>query len=107
MRANGLIASLSGIRGILNVDLTLEDAARLAGNFVRTAGSNEILIARDTRSTGPAISKAVAAAAMSSGVKVLDYGVITTPALFGESQTSSLVSILSGTFPNVVPSKRM
>ena len=89
-----MIASLSGIRGILNVDLTLEDAARLAGNFVRTAGSNEILIARDTRSTGPAISKAVAAAAMSSGVKVLDYGVITTPALFRESRVSERPAVM-------------
>jgi phosphomannomutase len=94
MRANGLIASLSGIRGILNVDLTLEDVARLAGNFVRTTGSNEILIARDTRGTGPAISKAVAATAMSRGIRVLDYGVISTPALFRESRVSGRPAVM-------------
>ena len=32
---------------------------------------------------------------------------MTTPALFGESQTSSFISALSGTSPNVVPSIRM
>jgi len=89
-----LIASLSGIRGILNVDLTLEDVARFVGNFARTAGSDEILIARDTRSTGPAISRAVAAAVMSRGVKVLDYGVISTPALFRESQVRGRPAVM-------------
>ncbi len=89
-----MIASLSGIRGILNVDLTLEDVAHFAGNFVRKAGSGEVLIARDTRSTGPAISAAVAAAAMSKGVKVLDYGVISTPALFRESRVSGRPAVM-------------
>jgi phosphomannomutase len=89
-----LIASLSGIRGILNVDLTLEDVARFAGNFARTAGSDEILIARDTRRTGPAISRAVAAAAMSMGITVLDYGVISTPALFRESRVSGRPALM-------------
>ena len=89
-----MIASLSGIRGILNVDLSLEDVAHLVSNFVRIAGSNKILIARDTRSTGPAISKAVVAAAMSRGVKVLDYGVISTPALFRESLVSGRPAVM-------------
>jgi phosphomannomutase len=89
-----LIASLSGIRGILNVDLTLEDVVHFAGNFVRTVESNEILIARDTRSTGQAISRAVAAAAMSWGVKVIDYGVISTPALFRESRASGKPAVM-------------
>ena len=89
-----MIASLSGIRGILNVDLTLEDVARFAGNFARTAKSDEILVARDTRSTGPAISRAVAAAAMSRGIKVLDYGVISTPALFRESRVSGRPAVM-------------
>jgi phosphomannomutase len=94
MRANELIASLSGIRGIFNVDLTLEDAAHFVGNFARTEGQNEILIARDTRSTGPAISRAVAAAAMSRGVNVLDCGVISTPALFRESRVSGRPAVM-------------
>ncbi|MGP8124487.1 MAG: phosphomannomutase [Nitrososphaerales archaeon] len=89
-----MIASLSGIRGILNTDLTLEDVAHFAGNFAREAESDEIFMARDTRSTGPAIGRAVAAAAMSRGLKVLDYGVISTPALFRESRVSGRPAVM-------------
>jgi phosphomannomutase len=89
-----LISSLSGIRGILNVDLTLEDVAHFTRNFARSTGSNEILIARDTRSTGPAISRAVASAAMSVGVKVIDYGVVSTPALFRQSRVSGKPAVM-------------
>ena len=89
-----MIASLSGIRGILNVDLTLQDVAHFAGNFARTVEQNEILIARDTRSTGQAISMVVGAAAMSMGVKVVDYGVISTPALFRESRVSGRPAVM-------------
>jgi len=89
-----MIASLSGIRGVLNTDLTLEDVTRFVGNFAREAGSDEILMARDTRSTGPTISRAVAAAAMSRGLKVLDYGVISTPALFRESRVSGRPAVM-------------
>lgn len=89
-----MIASLSGIRGIFNADLTLEDAAQFAGNFARETGSEEILLARDTRTTGPAISRAVAAAAMSRGLKVLDYSVISTPALFRESRVRGRPAVM-------------
>lgn len=81
-----MIASLSGIRGILNQDLGLEDFMRFAWNFGSVAGSDEVLLGRDSRSTGPAIGRAVAAAITSRGAKVLDYGIISTPALFRESR---------------------
>ncbi len=81
-----MIASLSGIRGILNKDMTLEDVSRFAWNFGNIIGSDEILLGRDTRSTGPAISRAAAAAIMSGGARILDYGIISTPALFRESR---------------------
>jgi phosphomannomutase len=89
-----MIASLSGIRGILNEDLALKDVVHFAGNFAGETGSEKILIARDTRSTGPAISMAVASAAMSRGLKVLDYGVISTPALFRESRVSGRPAVM-------------
>ena len=81
-----MIASLSGVRGILNVDLTLGDVSRFARNFATAAGSDEVLLAMDSRSTGPAIARAVAGSIMSRGVDVLDFGVISTPALFRESR---------------------
>ncbi len=82
----GMIASLSGIRGVLNKDVTLEELSDYAGNFVVRLGAKEVLLARDTRSTGPAIAKAVTASMMAHGANVVDYGTISTPALFRESR---------------------
>jgi phosphomannomutase len=81
-----LIVSVSGIRGIVNEDMSLEELCRFAGNFAKIAGSKEVLLAMDSRSTGPSIGRAVAAGMMSRGVKVLNYGIISTPALFRESR---------------------
>jgi phosphomannomutase len=80
-----LIASVSGIRGVLNQDLSLADVVRFSVNFARVGRSKEVLLARDTRGTGPAISRAVAAAMMGKGINVVDLGVVSTPALFRES----------------------
>ncbi len=76
------------------MDLTLADVSRYAGNFAKVTGSKEVLLARDPRSTGPAMSKAVAAALMSRGAKVLDYGIISTPALFRESRVSGRPAVM-------------
>jgi len=89
-----LIASLSGIRGILNTDLSLTDVSKLATNFARATGSKEFLLARDSRSTGPAMSRAVAAAMTSLGATVYDYGIISTPALFRESRKKHLPAVM-------------
>ena len=51
-------------------------------------------------SSGPPIPRSSASLAQRTAS-------ITTPALFGLSQTSILTSALSGTFPKVVPSIRM
>ncbi len=81
-----MIASLSGIRGILNSDLSLAEVSKFAANFGKAIGSREFLLARDSRTTGPAMSRAVAAGLSSLGDTVLDYGIISTPALFRESR---------------------
>ncbi len=80
-----MITSVSGVRGVLNQDMSLADVARFAGNFAGAVRSADILLARDTRSTGPAMSRAVAGAILARGAGVMDFGVISTPALFRES----------------------
>ena len=89
-----MIASISGIRGVLNKDLSLGDISRFAANFARQAGSREFLLARDSRSTGPAMSRAAAAAMVSVGGTVFDYGIISTPALFRESRRRGLPAVM-------------
>jgi len=89
-----LIASLSGIRGILNRDLGLADVSKYAVNFGRATGSREFLLARDPRDTGPAICMAVTAGLASLGAKVYDYGIVSTPALFRESRKRGLPAVM-------------
>ena len=89
-----MIASLSGIRGILNRDLDLADVSRFAVNFGKATGSKVFLLARDPRNTGPTICKAVTAGLASLGATVHDYGIISTPALFRESRKSGLPAVM-------------
>ncbi len=89
-----MIASLSGVRGILNQDLSLEDVGRFAGNFCGEFDHGEILVARDTRGTGPAMCKTVICSALSKGLEVVDYGVASTPALFRESRVRGSPAIM-------------
>ncbi len=89
-----MITSLSGVRGILNHDMTIADVSRFAGNFAAFTKGKEILVARDTRKTGPAMTRAVAAGVMSQGADVMDYGVVSTPALFRESRMRQLPAVM-------------
>lgn len=82
-----------GVRGLANRDVTVELALELAqaaavvlgkGHFAdgrRASGRRPVaVIARDPRISGEFIAAAVAAGLSSSGVDVLDAGVIPTPA---------------------------
>jgi phosphomannomutase/phosphoglucomutase len=89
-----LIASLSGIRGVYNQDLSPAQVAKLAANFGRATGSNGFLLARDTRPSGPAMSRAALAGLLSLGVTVYDYGIATTPAIFRESRIRKLPAVM-------------
>jgi len=89
-----VIASISGIRGIINQDLFLPDIARYVENFSAAASAKRFLVGRDTRISGDAIVRTVCGALMSSGAEVLDYGVISTPALFRESRLLAAPAVM-------------
>lgn len=88
------IATISGVRGILNGDLMPADVAAYARGFSSVATSREVLIGRDTRSTGDLISRLVRGALLEAGKSVVDYGVISTPALFRESRTRGSAAVM-------------
>jgi phosphoglucosamine mutase len=77
-----------GVRGVANRDLTVELALKLSqaaasilGEKARTQGRRPVaVIGRDPRISGEYLSAAVASGLASSGVDVLDAGVIPTPA---------------------------
>jgi phosphomannomutase len=88
------VASISGIRGIFNQDLLPADICRYAENFASLTTARDALIGRDTRSTGSLISRLASGALLGAGMRVVDYGVISTPALFRESRTKRAAALM-------------
>ncbi|MGY5766265.1 phosphoglucosamine mutase [Brachybacterium sp. DNPG3] len=78
-----------GVRGRANVDITAElavdlsvGAAHVLGTFGAFDGTRpRAIIARDTRPSGDFLGAAVSAGLASSGVDVLDAGILPTPGL--------------------------
>ena len=86
MAANdGLMVSVSGIRGRVGAALTPEVVARYAAAFgvwaAARAGqaSSAIVVGRDSRVSGPMFHRVVVSALQSVGCDVIDIGLTTTP----------------------------
>ena len=83
--------SISGIRGIFNQDLNLNNIinfSRLFASFIinhSIDSEKKCLVARDTRPSSDIILRIVSAAIMEKGVNVFDLGVAPTPFVFRES----------------------
>ena len=86
----GLVVGVSGFRGRVGDPLTPELVCLLAtafGAFVKRSRdpSNDlpvdILLGRDTRTSGPVLSRAVSAGLVSVGCNVVDLGIVSTPTL--------------------------
>ncbi len=81
-----LMVGVSGIRGIVGLDLTPEIVARYAaafGAWARTGGARRprIVLGRDARTSGPMFAQAAAAGLVSVGCDVIDVGLTTTPSV--------------------------
>jgi len=68
--------------------------AEYTRRFVHLLGEGEFLLGRDTRATGPIASRVVTSAVLGTGADVVDYGVISTPALFRESRRKERPAIV-------------
>lgn len=81
----GKLFGTDGVRGVANSQLTPDLALRLgraaARELAGTGARNRVVIARDTRISGPMIQSALAAGIMSAGIDVVDAGVLPTPAV--------------------------
>jgi phosphoglucosamine mutase len=67
-----------GVRGVANSELTAELAFKI-GRYLGTAEKAEVYIGRDTRVSGEMLEAALTAGLLSSGAKVYQLGVISTP----------------------------
>ncbi len=79
------MVSVSGVRGRVGAPLTPELVAALAaafGGFLRSGGeSGPVHVARDSRTSGPMLERAVIAGLQSVGCDVVRLGVVPTPTL--------------------------
>ena len=74
-----LRVSVSGVRGVIGNGLDAVVAAQWAASFGRWLPAGPVVIGRDSRPSGPMIFQAVSAALMSTGHRVIDIGLATTP----------------------------
>lgn len=73
------IISVSGLRGVVGQSLTPEVAMRYVAAFSAVAPGGAVVVARDSRPSGPVLAEAVHAALHALGRPTLDAGVIPTP----------------------------
>ena len=71
----------SGVRGLVNIDLTAILACRVASAVATHAKSKKAIVARDTRVSGCMLEDALVSGLVSSGTDVLLLGMVPTPVL--------------------------
>jgi phosphomannomutase len=81
---DGLMVSVSGVRGRVGQALTPDVVARFAaalGAYLDDAvgGGSRVVLARDSRTSGPLLGRAVSAALEGVGCDVIDLGLVPTP----------------------------
>ena len=80
----GKLFGTDGVRGIVGEDLTHDLAMKIGEAAAYVLGDKKdlvVLIGRDTRISGQMLSSALSAGFMSQGAKVIDLGVVPTPAV--------------------------
>jgi phosphomannomutase/phosphoglucomutase len=70
----------NGVRGIVNRDLTVDLALRLAMSL-GTLTKGTVAVGRDTRTSGSMLSHAAIAGLLATGCKVINVGIAPTPAV--------------------------
>jgi phosphoglucosamine mutase len=71
----------SGVRGLVNVDLTPALACKVGLAVATYAKARKALVARDTRVSGAMLEDALVSGLLASGVNVASLGVVPTPVL--------------------------
>ncbi|MGZ8172723.1 MULTISPECIES: phosphomannomutase/phosphoglucomutase [Methylobacter] len=81
----GVIFRAYDIRGIVGKTLTKEvvyDIGRALGTQAKELGGKTIVVGRDGRTSSPALAEALAKGIITTGLNVLDIGMIPTPVLY-------------------------
>jgi phosphomannomutase len=79
--------SISGVRGIFDGDLSLQNILEFSRAFSQLIKKNTCVLARDTRLSSRIISETASAALMEQGIDVQNLGIAPTPFAFREART--------------------
>ena len=74
-----LMKSVSGIRGIVGESFTPELLASAGSAFAKYAGYGTVVVGRDSRPTGEAVSMNLISVLLLAGCDVIDIGIVPTP----------------------------
>ena len=99
---NKLMISVSGVRGIFGETLTPEIAANFATHFGIFSQRGKIIVGRDSRVSGPAMSRAIISGLTKVGCDVVDLGIVSTPTVLlavEESEAKGGISITASHNP--------
>lgn len=77
--ASKLMKSVSGIRGIVGDSLTPDLIVKVGSAFAKYTKKGTIVVGRDTRPTGEAISNMLESVLTLSGCNVINIGIVPTP----------------------------
>jgi len=78
-KGSGLKVGISGVRGVVGDTFTPQLAAGFAQAFGTFAGRGEVIVGRDTRTSGEMVEQAVIAGLQSVGCRPVVAGVVPTP----------------------------
>ncbi len=98
---NPVIFRAYDIRGIVDQTLTAETVnliGKAIGSEALKQGDNSVIVARDGRLSGPALSEALKQGILSTGANVIDIGMVPTPLLYFACKTTESKSgvVLTG-----------
>lgn len=78
------------VRGLVDIDLTdavVEDLGRGLATMVKRAHGSTLVVGRDARESGPRFQAAFLRGAISTGLHVIDVGVVPTPVVYFAANT--------------------
>jgi phosphomannomutase len=90
-----LMVGVSGVRGIVGESLTPAVALEFAQAYGTLLGRGRVVLARDTRPSGPIFAAAAKAGLLAAGCQVTDLGVVMTPTIGHAIRTGGYVGGMS------------
>jgi phosphomannomutase len=71
--------SISGVRGVIGQTMTPRLAAEMGCAYGTLLAGQTVVVARDSRPSGPMIQQAVVSGLLATGCRVVDLGIVSTP----------------------------